>query len=188
MHRCCLTSPPCRLVQPGSATAQMSAPQQCLTCPQDTKHWVPVEGNRREGCFLHAAQPCCCPALPAPGLPCGWACAVGRSSGLHPRWHGHPCAFLPAGGLHVLPHGRMGCEGCFPQQRPHLTPAWPPLAGHKSWAPLCPTSAFSQLLSGWLQYINFYLSLSVWSGQMLSKEGCSLQTVPKLGFNSKQNQ
>lgn len=105
-HWCFLISPPCWRVQLGSATAQrpqVSNPQQCLTCPQETKQ--SPSGEEEEGRLLpprlpslaggHQSQPWACPVA-GPVLAVQkqrpLSCrGVGARAHL-PPWWGSPCA------------------------------------------------------------------------------------------------
>jgi len=89
MHQCFLISPPRRRVQPGSAMAL--GPGAAAACPTG-----------------------CCHSLPAPDLP-----QRGKAQSLNgEEEEGRllPPAFLPRGGLHVLPCRRQGGEDASPRQ------------------------------------------------------------------------
>lgn len=157
----------------------MSSPQQCLTCPQETKHSFPVETKRKEGCFLPAAQPCWWPAEPAQACPvagpvpavqeqqplsCGAVCAHAHL----PPWWGTPYAAPRKDRV-----GRM-----LSHQSLHLTPALPPLGGGESWAPLCAYSSVFPAAVRLASMYKLYLSLSVCRGQMLSKRAVVCRLYP----------
>lgn len=138
----------------------------------------------------------CCPALlvasrasprPAPWL---GLCQQCRSSGLRPAVLWVPMrVFLPGGAPCAAPRKGTGWEGCFPQ--PSLQLTLPCLLWEEVRAGLLPHCACSSIFPAAVRLASvykLYLSLSVCHGQMLSKEGCSLQTIPKLGYNLKQIQ
>lgn len=122
MHQCFLISPPCRRVQPGSATAwrsQMPTPQQCLTCPQETKH--NLSGEEEEGRLLPPCSPASLLASRAGPRPAPWLglCRRCRSSGPCPAVVWVPmCAFLPAGDSKCCPMEGQGGKVVSPSKSP----------------------------------------------------------------------
>lgn len=182
MHQFCLAPSPAG--RAGRALPQPKGPSAHPTAvpalPPRRKAQSPG-GEEKEGRLL----PPCCPALlvasrdsPRPALWLGLC----RSSGLCPAvvW-ALLSAFLPASS-HKLPHGRTGGKDASPAK----TPSDSCLASFGRRREQGSTLSYSSIFPAAVRLASvykLYLSLSVCRGQMLSKESCSLQTVPKLGFN-----
>lgn len=210
MRRCFPISPPHWKGLPwpwGRGRRGPGAPGATATCPAGCRHALPApdmprrgkaqspDSEEEEGRLL----PSCCPASPSPWCPAEPApkppwwlglCAGGAGAAA-----GRLCAAVACARACLLPVGRIPCaapreagwEGRFPQPSLQLTaaPLRGFLGGGSSRAVHCPSSSIFPG-SCRARFSAATLSLSSCHGQTPSKEDCSLQAVPKLGYNSNQ--
>lgn len=129
-------------------------------------------------------------ASPEASLVAGSLCRGGAGAAAGRLCAAVACAracLLPVGRIPCAAPGEAGWEGRFPQPSLQLTaaPLRGFLGGGSSRAVHCPSSSIFPG-SRRARFSAATLSLSSCHGQTPSKEDCSLQAVPKLGYNSNQ--